>query len=307
MEGVVVIIVIEGRKSWSIVLTYGPVGLLAQIKNIMKKSFSTVWSRAREAARVSTASSSTASPGLPLHISRSQRPLLQPDSSLSSSRSLATSSSRRAAQTLSVSEPRSPARSAGDRSNVNGPLLAAVLSALGAAVGISASRNPARCESQLVRSHTVEVGERDEFREGDRREIDVSEQGVVGVDKILLHFMEGKFFCTAANCTCKVPLKFGFGNKKTVTCPAHDAAFDLSTGRAVRGPRLDPLATYPVSVKNGRIYITLKREDKVPTPAARDPKNEEVICIIGSGAAGWVFITIFITQELFCPKTTSHD
>ncbi|MCG9699691.1 bifunctional 3-phenylpropionate/cinnamic acid dioxygenase ferredoxin subunit [Vibrio natriegens] len=43
----------------------------------------------------------------------------------------------------------------------------------------------------------------------------------------------------------------------TVECPLHTASFCLKTGKALCLPATDAIATYPVSVEDGTVYIDL--------------------------------------------------
>ncbi|MFW8630360.1 3-phenylpropionate/cinnamic acid dioxygenase ferredoxin subunit [Vibrio natriegens] len=43
----------------------------------------------------------------------------------------------------------------------------------------------------------------------------------------------------------------------TVECPLHAASFCLKTGKALCLPATDAIATYPVSVEDGTVYIDL--------------------------------------------------
>ncbi|WP_319537085.1 3-phenylpropionate/cinnamic acid dioxygenase ferredoxin subunit [uncultured Vibrio sp.] len=43
----------------------------------------------------------------------------------------------------------------------------------------------------------------------------------------------------------------------TVECPLHAASFCLKTGKALCLPATDAIATYPVSVEGGSVYIDL--------------------------------------------------
>lgn len=40
-----------------------------------------------------------------------------------------------------------------------------------------------------------------------------------------------------------------------VICPRHGANFDLRTGRALTLPAYEPVATYPVTVEDGVVYV----------------------------------------------------
>jgi len=43
----------------------------------------------------------------------------------------------------------------------------------------------------------------------------------------------------------------------TVECPLHAASFCLKTGKALCLPATDAIATYPVSIEDGTVYIDL--------------------------------------------------
>jgi 3-phenylpropionate/trans-cinnamate dioxygenase ferredoxin component len=40
-----------------------------------------------------------------------------------------------------------------------------------------------------------------------------------------------------------------------VVCPRHGATFDLRTGRALTLPAFEPVATYPVTVEDGIVFV----------------------------------------------------
>jgi apoptosis-inducing factor 3 len=86
------------------------------------------------------------------------------------------------------------------------------------------------------------------------------------------------------------PLAEGLLVDDTVRCPWHHACFSLRTGEAVRAPALNPVATWAVEIREGRIFVTKEREagdGATPRPdgpsAAGAPAS---IVIIGGGAAG---------------------
>ncbi|MGW5849381.1 Rieske (2Fe-2S) protein [Streptomyces sp. NPDC055254] len=53
--------------------------------------------------------------------------------------------------------------------------------------------------------------------------------------------------CTHAGCVLDEIVE-GEGN-----CPCHGSRFDVTTGRALRGPATDPLPAVPVRAENGRL------------------------------------------------------
>ncbi|MFO7299753.1 MAG: bifunctional 3-phenylpropionate/cinnamic acid dioxygenase ferredoxin subunit [Actinomycetes bacterium] len=44
----------------------------------------------------------------------------------------------------------------------------------------------------------------------------------------------------------------------TVECPRHGAEFDLRTGEALSLPATRPVPTYPVTIEDGSVYLTLE-------------------------------------------------
>lgn len=107
---------------------------------------------------------------------------------------------------------------------------------------------------------------------------------------MLVHKLKGEFYCTSLKCShFGVPLKFGFSTAEdfVATCPAHNAGFCIKTGNALRGPVQKGIDTYPVSVdRHGKVIVKVYPQEKFRKPAARNPKNQERIVIVGSGAAG---------------------
>ena len=57
--------------------------------------------------------------------------------------------------------------------------------------------------------------------------------------------------CTHQNC----PLKYT-AKTKTLDCSCHGSSFDLS-GKVLKGPATKNLKTYPASLKDGRIIISV--------------------------------------------------
>lgn len=82
------------------------------------------------------------------------------------------------------------------------------------------------------------------------------------------------------------PLSKGLCIKGQVRCPWHHAWFDLDTGEAVGAPALNPIPVYEVEERDGRVYVTGKREDGAAK--ASPPESPESVVIVGSGAAGAV-------------------
>ena len=69
---------------------------------------------------------------------------------------------------------------------------------------------------------------------------------------------EGKFFATAGRCTHEdVHLCDGLVMGHLIECPKHNGQFDYRTGEARRAPVCVNLATYPVKVEGGRVFVDI--------------------------------------------------
>ena len=112
--------------------------------------------------------------------------------------------------------------------------------------------------------------------------------GHVGEDDVLLVRNGSELFAIDAHCShYHGPLAEGLVVGETVRCPWHHACFDLRTGEAIRVPALSALACWHVVERDGRIFVTGRREQ--PKPRARTAPSDAPgkIVIVGGGAAGF--------------------
>lgn len=92
---------------------------------------------------------------------------------------------------------------------------------------------------------------------------DVEPEDVIGFEHggrsyIICRSPEGAFHCTDGLCTHEqVPLADGLVIGHIIECPMHNGQFDYRTGEAKRAPACENLATYPVKVENGRVFVRL--------------------------------------------------
>lgn len=108
--------------------------------------------------------------------------------------------------------------------------------------------------------------------------------GEVDGEPVLVVRHDGALYAVGGTCThYGAPLADGIVADGTVRCPWHHACFDLRTGLATRAPALNPIATYEVEERDGRIIVGAKRE--VPQPA-RVHSRVRSVGIVGAGAAG---------------------
>ncbi|HMG79776.1 MAG TPA: FAD-dependent oxidoreductase [Xanthobacteraceae bacterium] len=112
--------------------------------------------------------------------------------------------------------------------------------------------------------------------------------GHVGDEEVLLVRSGGDIFAVGAHCShYHGPLAEGIVTGDSVRCPWHHACFDLRTGEAERAPALSPIDCWTVEERDGRIFVTQKREQPKPRamPAKADTPGK--IVIVGGGAAGF--------------------
>jgi NADPH-dependent 2,4-dienoyl-CoA reductase/sulfur reductase-like enzyme/nitrite reductase/ring-hydroxylating ferredoxin subunit len=112
--------------------------------------------------------------------------------------------------------------------------------------------------------------------------------GHVGSEDVLLVRSGTEVFAIGAHCShYHGPLAEGIVTGGSVRCPWHHACFDLRTGEATRAPALSPVDCWAVEARDGRIFVTQKREQPKlrAMPAKADTPGK--IVIVGGGAAGF--------------------
>jgi naphthalene 1,2-dioxygenase system ferredoxin subunit len=82
---------------------------------------------------------------------------------------------------------------------------------------------------------------------------------VVANDKeIVLFEVDGAIFATDNLCTHGAArLSDGFLEGSEIECPLHQGRFDVCTGKAMCAPLTQDIRTYPVQIKDQRIWIKL--------------------------------------------------
>jgi NADPH-dependent 2,4-dienoyl-CoA reductase/sulfur reductase-like enzyme/nitrite reductase/ring-hydroxylating ferredoxin subunit len=107
--------------------------------------------------------------------------------------------------------------------------------------------------------------------------------GHAGGEPVLLARRGDHCFALGAVCThYSGPLAEGLFDGECVRCPWHHARFDASTGDAVGGPALTPVASYRVAEEGGRVRVT----GKAPALSAAALSSPARVVIVGGGAAG---------------------
>jgi 3-phenylpropionate/trans-cinnamate dioxygenase ferredoxin subunit len=90
---------------------------------------------------------------------------------------------------------------------------------------------------------------------------DIDEEDVIGFqhdgsDYAIYRSPDGEFFATDGHCTHeKTLLCDGLVMDSIIECPKHNGRFDYTTGKALAAPVIVGLATYPVKVEAGTVYL----------------------------------------------------
>ena len=84
------------------------------------------------------------------------------------------------------------------------------------------------------------------------------ETGIEGLP-LALYSVGGEIFCTANLCThAEAFLSDGFLEGYEIECPLHGARFDVRDGRVLCQPADRDVATYPVRVEEGAVYVDIE-------------------------------------------------
>ena len=81
-----------------------------------------------------------------------------------------------------------------------------------------------------------------------------------GIDTLplALYNVDGEIFCTANLCThAEAFLSDGYLEGFEIECPLHGARFDIRDGRVLCQPAEKDVATYPVKIEDGTVYVEL--------------------------------------------------
>lgn len=79
-----------------------------------------------------------------------------------------------------------------------------------------------------------------------------------GGQHIAVAHVDGNWYAFADACTHHdCPLADGQLEGVTIECDCHGSRFDVRTGAVVRGPATEPIRTYPVTIRAGRVVVDL--------------------------------------------------
>ena len=78
-----------------------------------------------------------------------------------------------------------------------------------------------------------------------------------GVEIAVVHADDDNFYAVRDECShASVALSEGEVDGCTLECWLHGSRFDLRTGEPSGPPAIDPVAVYPVEIRDGDIYVS---------------------------------------------------
>jgi 3-phenylpropionate/trans-cinnamate dioxygenase ferredoxin component len=96
------------------------------------------------------------------------------------------------------------------------------------------------------------VGPADEVGKGSVVSVEVD-----GVDIAVVHADDDRFYAVRDECShASIALSEGEVDGCTLECWLHGSRFDLRTGDPTGLPAIEPVATFPVEVRDGDIYVS---------------------------------------------------
>jgi nitrite reductase/ring-hydroxylating ferredoxin subunit len=117
-----------------------------------------------------------------------------------------------------------------------------------------------------------------ELKEGVPSVVEVEET------KVLLVRAEGRIYACGNECShYHAPLSDGLIAGHIVTCPWHNARFDIRDGGLIAPPGLNDIPSYETKVESGQVWIRQVGKGTIPMPEGEDDRT---FLIVGAGTAG---------------------
>jgi len=102
--------------------------------------------------------------------------------------------------------------------------------------------------------------------------------------KVLVVLVEGKIYACGNECShYHAPLSDGLLTGHIITCPWHNARFDVLHGGLDSPPGLNDLSSYEAKIEGGGVLLRQVSKGTIPMPEGMD---ERTFLIVGAGAAG---------------------
>ncbi len=131
----------------------------------------------------------------------------------------------------------------------------------------------------MAQSEWIKVCQEGDLSEGAPRLFKIGEK-----EEVYMVRAGGKIRALAHLCPhyeCK--LEEGLLLGEVIVCRCHGARFNAATGAVLSPPAITPLATYPVRVEDGAVFVGARV--KPPLPKV-EIKEKRLFLIVGGGAAG---------------------
>jgi nitrite reductase/ring-hydroxylating ferredoxin subunit len=81
-------------------------------------------------------------------------------------------------------------------------------------------------------------------------------------EPVALWNVDGKLYATADTCTHEeASLSEGDLWGEVIECPLHGAQYDVRTGAVLCLPAIFPIATYPLKVEDGAVYVEWREKE----------------------------------------------
>jgi 3-phenylpropionate/trans-cinnamate dioxygenase ferredoxin subunit len=96
------------------------------------------------------------------------------------------------------------------------------------------------------------VGQAEEVAKGSAVSVEVD-----GIDIAVVHADDDQFYAVRDECShASIPLSEGEIDGCTLECWLHGSRFDLRTGEPTGLPAIEPVAIFPVEIRDGDIYVS---------------------------------------------------
>jgi 3-phenylpropionate/trans-cinnamate dioxygenase ferredoxin component len=96
------------------------------------------------------------------------------------------------------------------------------------------------------------VGRTDEVAKGSAISVEVD-----GIEIAVVHADDDQFYAVRDECShASIPLSEGEIDGCTLECWLHGSRFDLRTGEPTGLPAIEPVAIFPVEIRDGDIYVS---------------------------------------------------
>ena len=103
------------------------------------------------------------------------------------------------------------------------------------------------------------VGPASDIAKGTALQVEVD-----GVEIAVVHADDDNFYAVRDECShASVALSEGEVDGCTLECWLHGSRFDLRTGEPSGPPAIDPVAVYPVEIRDGDIYVSTQTSNGV--------------------------------------------